>query len=246
MQNLVDNLAPRQGVNAASQDPVASDRTMLSWIQTKVSFRVNQFFQEDSLIHIVDDDPMVRSSLQFLLRSEGWKSAVWSDAESFLAARRPKVPGCLILDVQLVGMTGLDLQAKLEQLDPNFPICFISAHGEMNLAVHTMRHHAIDFMPKPVDTDRLLKNILQGSRQHWRYLVDRLCHEAVTEHWNTLTSREREIAMMIVQGELNKQIAEQLGISENTVQTHRTSCFRKLGIRTSLELARIVGRIDQR
>lgn len=196
------------------------------------------------LIRIVDDEANVRSGLSFLLSSENWPSNGYASAEDFLERDNGNIPGCLILDVRLGRMNGLALQLEMERRGMPLPIIFISAHGEMDMAVRTMQHGAIDFIAKPVDPDRLLAAVEKAARRDFERHQIRIEAKLLARRWASLTPRERDVAQLLRQGALNKQMAAELGIAERTVQSHRAVVLQKLGVRSPVELDRLMRTLE--
>ena len=190
-----------------------------------------------TVVRIVDDDPAVREGLAFVLESEGWLVASYESAEAFLRDDRPSAPGCLILDINMPSMTGIELQHVMRDRGYNLPIIFLTGHGDIDMAVAAIKYGAVEFLQKTGDNTRLIDAVRKAvaySRAGFAEL-DIEPFEAIGR-CASLTERERLIADMIASGLLNRQIAERLGISVRTVETHRGSIFRKLGIKTTVEL----------
>src|SRR5579863_9233343 len=167
-------------------------------------------------VFIIDDDALVRRSVQGLLQSVGLRSAAFATVEEFLHSKRPDVPNCLVLDVSLPGISGLDFQRELAAAGAQIPIVFITGHGDIPMSVRAMKSGAVEFLTKPFQDTDLLDAIQQAldrdraARQERRRLAD------VQKHYETLTAREREVMSLVVSGKLNKQIASDLGTSEIT------------------------------
>lgn len=198
--------------------------------------------QQRSLVRIVDDDEGLRVSYRFLLEGEGWLVRSYASAEAFLEEDCPFVPGCIVLDVRMPGMSGLELQRLLLERALCPRIVFVSAHGTVPMAVKAMKDGAADFLTKPVDERVLVETIEAAVR---RDLAERAAHEqqaSAARAWRRLSVREAQVAAEVVRGRPNKQIADLLGISERTVQQHRTSLYRKLEVSSSAELATLAGR----
>ena len=187
-----------------------------------------------SLIRIVDDDAEMRESLEFLLSTEGWKSRSYASAEAFLETDDVMVPGCLILDIRMPGLSGLQLQEVLKKKDYSLPILFITAHGDITMAVEAVKNGAFDFLPKPLDDEKLLASVEKAIALDWERRSHHTSHIAAMKDLATLTPREREVAGLVAEGLLNKVIAERLGIAEKTVQIHRGQVCRKLKVRHDL------------
>lgn len=193
--------------------------------------------QRKSLIRIVDDDPQVRESLSFLLKVKGWSVISYSNAEAFLAGERFNIPGCVILDIRMANMSGLELQIYLERNLAQIPIIFITAHGEVDSAVHTMKHGAVDFLQKPIDETRLDKAIFSAVSQDLDYWKKKKDSRRIKSNYDSLTPREREVIELVVQELTNREISDRLGISERTVHTYRSVAMDKLEVKTVLQLA---------
>lgn len=192
------------------------------------------------LIRIVDDDRELRESQKMLLETLGWEVQTYESAVKFLEEDHLIRPGCLILDVRMPGMTGLELQQELEKRGvANLAIIFLSAHGDIQMAVHTMRHGAIDFLEKPVQPHVLLQRVTTAIA---KTLQDNAKQEEFAQlkaRVDKLSMREREVAQLIAQGLRNKNIARELGIEESTVKMHRANAMVKLAVTTPAELTRI-------
>ena len=200
--------------------------------------------KSQTLIRIVDDDDNLRHSLEFLLRVEDWKCVGYTSAEEFIEKDDLSVPGCLILDVRLDEMSGLELQSFLNRRKSVLPIIFISAHGELDMAVQTMRRGAVDFLSKPLDTQRLLTSLQEAASKDLLFRKVQDERTRLQGKFNNLTLREKEISIMVARGLSNKQIASELNITERTVQTHRTAAFTKLDVHSAMELYRVLEAID--
>lgn len=192
------------------------------------------------LIRVIDDDDAMRNSWAFLIEGEGWDVKTYADAITFLSSNDYIRPGCLLLDVSMPHMSGLELQLKLREAGCDLPIIFISGHGDIDMAVNTLKAGAIDFLQKPVDDQRLLKTIENAVSHN---LAQRRGKREVTDFRNrleSLTQREREVIRMVAQGYSNKEVAREYGISEKTVQVHRGSAYRKLDLHNAAEIARLL------
>jgi FixJ family two-component response regulator len=180
-------------------------------------------------VHIVEDDPSMRASLARLVGDGGYQLALFASAEEFLAVARPDLAGCVLLDLRLPGMSGLELQERLVQRGCLLPVVFLTAHGELPAGVRAMKQGAVDFLEKPVPADTLFGAIAAAitrdaaARQAREDLAD------LTARVASLSQREREVWLRIVRGQLNKQVAYDLGIVERTVKLHRASAMAKLG-----------------
>jgi FixJ family two-component response regulator len=191
-----------------------------------------------AIVFVVDDDVSVRESLELLIRSAGWDPETYPSAQAFLSRPRPDVPSCLVLDVSLPGLSGLDLQTRLG-VRSDLPIIFITGHGDVPMSVRAMKAGAVEFLTQPFGDDALLEAIagaLERSRAARDHEAER---QALRDRYVTLSTREREVMALVVAGLLNKQIAGELGISEITVKAHRGKVMRKMGAGSVAELVRV-------
>ncbi len=199
----------------------------------------------DPVVCLVDDDASVRRALERLLRAGGYRTATFASAGEFLQyARRagPEVVGCLVLDVQLPGLSGLDLQPALAEAGLDLPIVFITGHGDIPMSVRAMKAGAVDFLPKPVAADALLEAVGQALARGARARAGQDERREARRRLDTLTPREREVLSLVTTGRLNKQIAAALGISLKTVKVHRARALEKLGAASVAEAVRTVDR----
>lgn len=196
--------------------------------------------KERTLIRIVDDDAGVRDSYRFLLEGEGWHVVEYPSAEEFLIKDNYRIPGCILLDIRMPGMSGLQLQAHLQSLKTDLPIIFITAHGTIEDAVKTIKKGACDFLTKPVKDEVLIETIESAIGTFLQEQQAKELSRSEAGRLKLLTDREMEVALGLSEGKLNKIIAADLGISERTVQVHRASILRKLEIRSTAELATIL------
>lgn len=190
-----------------------------------------------AVVRIVDDDAGVRESYKFLIESDSWLVKTYCSAEDFLEHDNPTVPGCVVLDVRMPGLTGLELQNRLNEFVHKIPVIFISAHADIEMVVKAMQNGALDFLPKPIKDESLLLAIEKAVRlDHMRREKENEKSQ-VNQNWSSLSPRGQETALLIAEGLLNKQIADRLGITERTVQVHRANVFSKLGVRNAVQFA---------
>ena len=190
-------------------------------------------------VYVVDDDEAVRDSLQWLLEGKDYRVRCFDSAGSFLSRYDPREVACLIVDIRMAGMTGLDLQDRLIERKSPLPIVFITGHGDVPMAVDTMKKGALDFIQKPFNEDalvNLVERMLDVARQSFAGYQQAASREALLAK---LTSREAQVLERIVAGRLNKQIADDLGISIKTVEAHRANIMEKLGANTVADLLKI-------
>jgi RNA polymerase sigma factor (sigma-70 family) len=193
----------------------------------------------DSRVFIIEDDPSMRNALKNLLRSVGLDSQVYASAQEFLDGDKPDVPSCLILDVRLPGMSGLDLQKAMASADIQIPVIFITAHGDIPMSVRAMKAGAVEFLPKPF-RDQDLLDAIQVSLNQDRNRRQRDGEIAeLQKRLQALTPREREVFPLVVSGRSNKEIAGAIGISEITVKVHRGNLMRKMQATSFAELLRM-------
>jgi FixJ family two-component response regulator len=195
------------------------------------------------VIAIVDDDPAVREGLQALIQSAGWRAETFASAQEFLAHLTAEAPSCVVLDLQLPGLSGLDLQKRMAEVGLEIPIVFLTGHGDIPKSVQAMKQGAVDFLTKPVDGEELLKAIRAAVARHQ---AARWCHDeldALHRRLATLTPREREVLQHVVAGKLNKQIAADLEASEKTIKIHRARVMEKMQVRSVAALVRLAARL---
>jgi len=184
------------------------------------------------VVYVVDDDASVRQSLELLIDSAGWQAETFPSATEFLADPRPLSPSCLVLDISLPGLDGLDLQERIAADRRDMPIIFITGHADVPMTVRAMKGGAIEFLTKPFRVDVLLGAIGQAIERSRAVLADEAETRAIRERHASLSPREREVMALVVTGRLNKQVAADLGISEITVKAHRGRMMMKMGARS--------------
>jgi FixJ family two-component response regulator len=185
--------------------------------------------EERPTIFVVDDDASMREALKNLLRSVGLEVQTFSSAQEFLSSERSKAAGCLVLDVRLPGLSGLDLQRELAQANVQIPIVFITAHGDIQMSVRAMKAGAVEFLTKPFRDQDLLDAVRQAIDRDRASRVQQAEMAVLRERYESLSPREQEVMTRVVRGLLNKQIAGELGISEATVKMHRGQLMHKMG-----------------
>ncbi|CAO3424824.1 response regulator transcription factor [Azospirillum argentinense] len=198
---------------------------------------------ESPFVAIIDDDPSIRESLVSLLRSVGLTALPFASAQEFLQQRLPDAPGCLVLDVRLPGQSGLEFQRELSGTDIHLPVVFITGHGDIPMSVTAMKAGAVEFLAKPFRDQDLIDAVHTGIERDRdrRRTLDALCD--LRERFRSLTPREREVMRLVAAGQLNKQIAAELQLSEITVKVHRANVMRKMQARSLPDLVRIADKV---
>ncbi len=189
-------------------------------------------------VFIVDDDEPVRSALRLLMKSVGHDAMTFTSGDEFLASCKPGISGCLILDIRMPGMSGLELQEKLREQGVNIPIIFITGHGDVPMAVQAMKHGAMEFLQKPFREQDLIDRVNEALEKNLNVHKLALQRTEIKQRVTKLTPRERQIMDMIVQGKASKVIAIDLGVSQRTVDTHRTRIMRKMQAKSLAELVK--------
>jgi FixJ family two-component response regulator len=190
-------------------------------------------------IFVIDDDASVRKSLSRLLRSLRFDVETFASAEQFLERESYQGIGCIVLDVRMPGLSGMDLQDELNRAGHNLPIVFITGHGEIPMSVQAMKRGAVDFLSKPFDDKELLRSVDEAVATARRIVAERADKDDALRRVELLTPREREIVRYVISGLLNKQIAYRLNIAEKTVKVHRGHIMEKLGVGSVAELVRL-------
>ena len=193
----------------------------------------------EPVVHIVDDDPSFLAATSRLLRASGLAVHTFSSASDFLARRDPNTPGCVVADLQMPGMNGLDLQSALIQTDNPPPVLFLTGHGDIPSTVRAMREGAVDFLEKRAPKEDLLDAVRRALARDEQERAERVRRRELRMRFDSLSARELEVLSHVVQGRLNKQIAADLGIHERTVKLHRTAITTKLDVHSVAELTRL-------
>jgi FixJ family two-component response regulator len=202
--------------------------------------------ETDAIVFVVDDDEPMRESLRNLIRSIGLRVELYPSAQEFLGSNRPEVPSCLVLDVRLPGLSGLELQRRITEAGMEIPIVFITGYGDIPMTVNAMKAGAVEFLAKPFRDQDLLEAI-QKALEHDRKVRDqRAAQEALRSRFASLTPREREVMTRVVGGLLNKQVGVELGMSETTVKIHRHQVMEKMGAGSLPDLVRMADKLGIR
>jgi FixJ family two-component response regulator len=199
---------------------------------------------EEAIVHVVDDDELMRNSLEDLLRSVGYQVRLYGRAEDFLAADVPDGPGCVIVDVRMPGPSGLELQAALRDRDGRLPVILMSGHGDIRMTVQAIKAGAIDFIEKPFRDQEMLE-VVAGAIRTWKPTgrgLDLL--PELRGRYATLTAREREVMALVCKGRMNKQIAGALDIQQTTVKFHRSAVMTKMKAESLAELTRMAALLE--
>jgi FixJ family two-component response regulator len=194
---------------------------------------------ETSIVHIVDDDESLRRAMDSLCRSVGLQTRTYGSAQEFLDAKGAGMAGCLVLDVRLPGMSGLDFQAQLVELGIHVPVILISGHGDIPMSVRAMKAGAVDFLAKPFRDQDLLDAVTTAIERDRKRRATDGDASVLRDRFGTLSPREQQVMMLVTTGKMNKQVAGDLGLSEITVKIHRAAAMRKMGARTLADLVRM-------
>lgn len=191
-------------------------------------------------VFLVDDDEAIRESGAWLFSSAGLRVETFPSAEAFQAAYDPARPGCLVLDLRMPGLSGLELQAWLNQQSGTLPIIFLTAHGDVPAAVRALKAHALDFLQKPVNDAELLEKVRRGLQVDAERRRANDVRARVAARLESLTQREREVLHLLRKARSNRQVGAALGISEKTVEVHRKHLLHKMGVHTAIELVKVI------
>jgi FixJ family two-component response regulator len=198
---------------------------------------------EQPVVFVIDDDPAIREALADLARSVGLAARLFGSPEEFLQSRRPDAPACLVLDVRLPGVSGLDFHRALADAGIEVPVVFVSGHGDIPMSVRAMKAGAVEFLTKPFRDQDLLDAIQAGIARDRARRLDAALSQQTRERFASLTEREREIMALVIAGRANKQIAADLGLSEVTVKVHRGQIMRKMQADSLPALVRMADRL---
>lgn len=195
----------------------------------------------NATVYLVDDDEAIRDALGWLLQSRGLECRGYASAEDFLARWTPALAGCLLLDIRMNGMSGLQLFDKLHELGNRLPVIFLTGHGDVPMAVSALKKGAFDFVEKPFDDNELVNRVLEAISCDTRRRAAEADNDSLRSRLDSLTARERQVMTLILAGKFNKVIADELNISMRTVEVHRANLFEKMGVRTAVELSQLMG-----
>ena len=196
-----------------------------------------------SIVFVVDDDISIRESLELLIRQERWQPKIFASAQEFLDHPRPIVPSCLVLDLSLPGLNGLDLQKRVAAERSDMPIIFITGHGDVPKTVQAMKAGAVEFLTKPLNDEALLTAIRQALERSGLALAQETEMQDLRARYASLSPRERQVMELVVSGLLNKQVGGELGISEITVKAHRGQVMQKMKANSVADLVKMAGRL---
>ena len=198
---------------------------------------------EDPVVFVVDDDPSICEALERLLATVGLEAQTFGSAQEFMSTKRLDVPSCLVLDVRLPGLSGLDLQRELVNMDPPMPIVIITAYADIPMTVQAVKAGAVEFLTKPFRDQELLDAVQEAINRDRTMRLERAELTELRQAYGSLTQREREVMTLVVMGLLNKQIAAELGTTEATVKAHRAQLIHKMRVGSLAQLVRIAGRL---
>jgi len=197
------------------------------------------------LVHIVDDDDSLRQGLASLLRSVGLDARAYNSTQEFLQSDCLEAPGCIVLDIRLPGMSGLDFQEQLAGLGIRLPVILMTGHGDIPMSVRAMKAGAVDFLPKPFRDQDMIDAVMVAINRDRAQREKEGQSMAIVDRYATLSPREREVMALVTAGKLNKQVAGELGLSEVTVKIHRGAAMRKMGARSLADLVRMADALKE-
>ncbi len=192
------------------------------------------------LVRIVDDDAALADSFELLLTTMGWDVRYYPDGRTFLEADTLSGPGCVVLDMRMPGMTGLEVQAEMERRGATLPVLFLSAHGTISTAVHAVRHGAVDFLEKPAEPLEFVQKVSSAVTLSMQAALESAPIDALKRTFADLTPRERDVVRSVLKGEQIKETARALGLEVSTIKMHRSNAFAKFGVHSQRELLRLV------
>ena len=193
-----------------------------------------------ALAHIVDDDEAIRDALTWLFRTRQVACRAWESAEAFLEAWQPEWRGCVVLDIRMREMSGLECFEALRERGNSLPVIFLTGHGDVPMAVGALKKGAFDFLEKPVDDNALVDRVIRALASDARRQASEASQATVATRISQLTPREHEVMRLVLAGKFNKVIADELNISMRTVEVHRSRVFEKMGVRSAVELAQLL------
>jgi FixJ family two-component response regulator len=200
---------------------------------------------EPPVAHIVDDDDSLRQGLASLLRSVGLDARAYNSTQEFLQSECLEAPGCIVLDIRLPGMSGLDFQEQLAGLGIRLPVILMTGHGDIPMSVRAMKAGAVDFLPKPFRDQDMIDAVTVAINRNRMQREKEGQSLAIVDRYATLSPREREVMALVTAGKLNKQAAGELGLSEVTVKIHRGAAMRKIGVRSLADLVRMADALKE-
>ena len=201
---------------------------------------------EDPVVFVIDDDPSMREALRSLFQSVGWRVELFASAPEFMQGTRPDGPACLVLDIRLPRLSGLEFQTELAEANIELPIIFITGHGDIPMSVKAMKAGAVDFLTKPFRDQELLDAVARAIERDQKRRDDSRAVSTLRGLYESLTPREREVMALVTAGLMNKQVAGELGVTEITVKIHRGHVMRKMAARTLADLVRMADALGVR
>ena len=194
---------------------------------------------DKAVVHVVDDDAQIRSAMESLFESVGLATRTYGSAREFLSQSAADAVGCLVIEIRLPDMNGLDFQAQLTQLGIRLPVVMMTGYGDIPMSVHAMKRGAVDFLPKPFRDQDMLDAVMAAIERDRQRRASDGDMSKIQERFTSLSAREQQVMLLVTEGKMNKQVAGELGISEITVKIHRGAAMRKMGARTLADLVRM-------